>query len=188
MWRRPEIFSPFKKIEMKELEFKLIIIFGWTLFGLTVFFSSLKSQLILNENVKTITNNLFPQGWAFFTKNPRDLVLRIYKIEKGKLLEIDISNQSLKNKMGFSRSARIIGYEMSKVAETVKITDWKQNSTSNIYDHLNDKTIIVNSQFPFKHLTKGEYLLKLYRPVPYAWAKFNQEKFNAFSIAKINIK
>ncbi|PWB25858.1 SdpA family antimicrobial peptide system protein [Flavobacterium sp. HTF] len=167
--------------------FKLTLICGWILFGVSVFFSSLKSQLILNENLKEFTNKVLPQGWGFFTKNPRDFVLRIYKIRNGKLEEMDISNQSLKNRLGFSRSARIIGYEMSIIAEKVKNNDWKQNSTGNIYDNINDKMIVINTDFSFKHVTKGNYLLKLYRPIPYMWAKFNQENFNRFLVVKVCI-
>ena len=173
---------------MKGLRFNLILIFGWISFGICVLFSSLKSQLILSENIKELVNQIFPQGWGFFTKNPRDLLLRIYKIENSKLTEIDISNQSFKNRFGCSRTSRMIGYEISKLAESVKMTDWKQNLTGNIVDNINDKSIEVKSKYLFRHFTKGEYLLKLYKPIPYAWARFNQEKYNHFSVAKVNLK
>ena len=173
---------------MKNFKIKFILVFGWTIFGLSVFFSTLESQLILNNNLKEFTSKFFPQGWGFFTKNPRDFVLNIYKIKNGKLEPIDISNQSLKNHLGFSRSARIIGYEMSIIAGDIKNTDWKQNIDGNIYSNINDITITINNKYPFKHLTKGCYLMKLNKPIPYAWSKSNQEKFNPFSIAKISIK
>ncbi|KOP37674.1 SdpA family antimicrobial peptide system protein [Flavobacterium sp. WLB] len=173
---------------MKYILFKTMLILGWSLFGVFTFFSSLKSQLIINENVKEVSNKISPQGWGFFTKNPRDPILSIYKIKNGELLEIDISNQSLKNSCGFSRSARMIGYEMSKVAEKIRIKDWKQNLNGNMSDHLNDSVISIDSKHQFRHLTKGEYLLKLYSPIPYAWAKFDQEKYNRFSVVKVNIK
>jgi antimicrobial peptide system SdpA family protein len=173
---------------MKNFKIKFILIFGWSLFGFSILFSTMKTQLVLSNNLKEFTSKLFPQGWGFFTKNPRDFVLNCYKIKNGKLELIDISNQSLKNHLGFSRSARIIGYEMSIIAGDIKNTDWKQNSDGNIYNNINDTTITINNKYLFKHLTKGDYLIKLNKPVPYAWSKYNQEKFNPFSIAKISIK
>lgn len=173
---------------MKNFKFKSILIFGWIIFGLLVFFSTMKSQLILNDDLKEFTNKIFPQGWGFFTKNPQDFALNIYKINKGKLELIDISNQSIRNNFGFSRRARMIGYEMSTVVEDIKVSDWIKNTDGNIYSNLNDKTININNKNYFSHLTKGEYLIKLYKPIPYAWSKMNQEKYNPFSVAKINIK
>ena len=34
---------------------------------------------------------------------------------------------------------------------------------------------------------KLKYLLKLYKPIPFAWANKNQEKYAPFSVAKIKI-
>lgn len=173
---------------MKKFGFNLILAATWSLFGFCVLFSSLRSQLVVSENIKEVVNKFFPQGWGFFTKNPRDMVLRIYKVKNEKLVEIDIANQSLENRLGCSRSSRMVGYEISKVAENIKISDWKQNLTGNINDHIKDKSIEIRIKFDLKHLKRGEYLLKLYRPIPYAWARCNQEKFNPFSVAKIHIK
>lgn len=173
---------------MKNLNIKFILTFCWIIFGSTVLFSTLKSQLILNDSSKEFISKVFPQGWGFFTKDPQDFELSIYRIKNNKLEPIKMSNQSLKNYFGFSRSARIIGYEMSTVVKELTTNNWIKNANGNIYSHLNDSTINIKSTHLFKYLTTGEYLIKLYKPIPYAWAQQNQENYNPFSIAKIKIK
>lgn len=173
---------------MKNRQIKYFLTFGWVLCAAIIFFSSLKSQLVLSEELKLATNTIFPQGWGFFTKNPQDFAINIYKIENKKLILIDIKNQSFKNRLGFSRSARIIGYEMSTVVSDIQNKDWVRNTDGNIYSNIDDKIVDVENREYFNHLKKGEYLVKLYKPIPYAWSNDNQEKFNPFSVVKIKIK
>lgn len=173
---------------MKNLITKLVIIFGWVLCTTLILFSTMKSQLILAENHKEFINKIFPQGWGFFTKDPQDFELNIYKIRNGKLEKIKTLNQSLENKFGFSRSSRMIGYEMSTIAQEIKSTEWIQNTDNNIYSSLKNSTIVINNKVKFRYFSRGSYLIQLYKPVPYAWAKQNQEKYNPFSVAKIQIQ
>lgn len=173
---------------MKNYRFKNLLILSWTLCAFLIFFSSMKSQLILSENVKNITNIIFPQGWGFFTKNPQDFALNIYRIKNRKLEILNVNNQSLKNSFGFSRSARLIGYELSTIVSDIPNKVWVKNKTGDIYDNINDKTILINNRPYFNHIKKGDYLIKLYKPIPFAWANDNQEKFNPFSVVKIKIQ
>lgn len=173
---------------MKNLKIKLILIFGWTLCAILILFSSMKSQLILTENHKEFINKIFPQGWGFFTKEPQSFELAIYKINSGKLEKIQTLNQSFENRLGFSRSSRMIGYEMSEIASKIKTSDWINNTDGNIHSSLKNKTIVIKSDYKFIHFHKGTYLMKLYKPIPYAWSKQNQEKYNPFATAKIQIK
>ena len=63
-----------------------------------VFFSSFETQLVVNDNLKRKLNIIFPEGWGFFTKNPRDLGLEVYKIENNKLIKQSTRNNCLKEK------------------------------------------------------------------------------------------
>ena len=155
--------------------------------GCTYFFASQKSQLIINDNFKKNISLIFPQGWGFFTKNPRDLVLEIYIIKNKKLYYIDVSNLSLKNKFGFSRSSRVIGYELSTIASKIQKNEWKESTNKDINNHINDKAIILQNNATFNYLKKGEYLIKAFKPIPYAWSKSKQEKFNPISVVKIKM-
>ena len=172
---------------MRNNIFKKAIFLCWLFCAFSIFIASLKSQLLINEKLKRNINIIFPEGWGFFTKNPRDLALEIYRIEKGKAYLIDASNQSLDNFIGLSRSSRIIGYETSTLVSNILKNEWKVSTTKNIHDHINDETIIVKDKSNLNHLKKGNYLVKVFKPIPYAWSKSNQEKYNPFSVVKIKI-
>ena len=159
----------------------------WSMLAVLVFFSSFETQLVVNDNLKRKLNIIFPEGWGFFTKNPRDLGLEVYKIENNKIRLLDASNHSYKNYFGLSRSARLVGYEASTVASEIQKNQWVKGNNSNLSHHLKDSTMVFSDKKYFNHLTKGEYLLKLYKPIPFAWANKNQEKYAPFSVAKIKI-
>lgn len=172
---------------MKEKIIKKVLLLAWSFGAVCVFFSAFETQLFVGDSAKKTFNIIFPEGWGFFTKNPRDLGLEVYKIEGKQLEPVDASTQSYKTFFGLSRSGRLVGYEASTVASEVPKKIWKESPTRNIYQHINDSAIVFNNKSYFNHLKKGEYLLKLFKPIPFAWANNNQEKNNPFSIVKIKI-
>jgi antimicrobial peptide system SdpA family protein len=167
--------------------YKNVLTFIWTLLAILIFFSSLKSQIVLNEDIKNTITIIFPEGWGFFTKNPRDLAMEIYKIENGKLKLLDGTNGSSTNLYGLSRSARLIGYETSTAVSEIDSKQWTNCKTRNIKDNINIKTYVIKKRNYFNHLKAGVYLVKAFKPIPFAWSKSNQQKFNPFSVIKIQI-
>lgn len=157
------------------------------MFAFFILISALKSQLLLNEKTKETLVKIFPEGWGFFTKNPKDPEYKIYIIVKNKLQLLSLTNQSIENKFGFSRKSRMIGYEISTLLSDVQENEWIKDTTKNINTHLNDKIIKIKNKYKFKHLNTGTYIIKRCRPVPYAWAKQNQEINNPFTVVKIKI-
>lgn len=152
-----------------------------------VFFSSFKEQVVVPNSIKKEINTAFPEGWGFFTKNPRDLHLDIYKIEESTIKNISIYNHSLSNYLGLSRKSRVIGYEASMLANKVNKELWQDNNGKSVEKFINDSIIEIHSIPNFKYLVKGDYLIKLYEPIPYAWSKENQEENNPFKIARVKV-
>ena len=173
---------------MKNLILKFLIILCWMLCATIILFASLKSQLVLAENQKEIVGKIFPQGWGFFTKDPQSFALNIYSCKNNKFTKVNILNQSLKNNFGFSRASRMVGYELSMVAQKIKTNEWVSDQSKNIYNSIKNRTIIIHSDYNYSYLSKGIYVLELYKPIPYAWADQNQAKNNPISTAKILIK
>lgn len=164
-------------------------VFSFWLFSATlIFFSSMKEQIVVNEKLKKQVSTFFPEGWGFFTKNPRDLQLEVYKIENKKLNKINMSNHSAFNYFGLSRKARVIGYESSIIANEVDKKNWKKNETKNMTFFMNDSSIVIQQKKGFKFLVPGEYMFKMYEPIPYAWSKKNQENNNPYSLVKVKIE
>jgi antimicrobial peptide system SdpA family protein len=166
---------------------KKVILFFWIIICGLIFLSSLKSELVMNRDVKFFISTIFPEGWGFFTKNPRDELLEVYKIENGKLIFFNFSNHTKKNCFGLSRSSRVIGYEASIILSSISRDDWKKSQTRVIKNHISDSIIQVKTDKNFHYITRGEYLFKIFKPVPYAWAKLNQKSNNPFSVVKIKV-
>jgi uracil-DNA glycosylase len=49
----------------------------------------------------------------------REQVYICYKVENGKYKQVSIKNFSAENYLGFSRKARVIGYETSQILEKI---------------------------------------------------------------------
>lgn len=173
---------------MKIKIIKILIFSLWSFFGFLVFFSSFESQLILNDKLKTFFNSITPEGWGFFTKNPRDFVLEVYEIKNDKIYQIDIKNNSPNYYFGMSREARLIGYEISTILEEISKKKWVDSKTKNIYKHISDITIEVKNKRYLNHFKQNKiYLIKIFKPIPYSWSKKNQERFNPFYIIKFKL-
>jgi antimicrobial peptide system SdpA family protein len=160
----------------------------WFFFATLVFFSSMKEQIVVNKEIKKHISTFFPEGWGFFTKNPRDLQLEVYKIKNNRVNKINMSNHSAFNYFGLSRKARVIGYESSIIANEVDKKKWKKDEVKNIVSFVNDSSVIIPKKKEFKYLVPGDYIFKMYKPIPYAWANKNQEDNNPYSLVKVKIE
>jgi len=158
----------------------------WFVLSCLVFFSSFEDQIILNDNTKRTLNLIFPEGWGFFTKNPREPQLKVYKLFKNDTIPIDMSNHSSRNYFGFSRKARIISFESSIIVNEVKKDKWTKTTFKDINCQSLDTVQIYEKKY-FKHINKGTYIFILFKPIPYAWANQNQEKNNPLDVVKIII-
>ena len=67
---------------MRKLLIKRFLILCWGMFAFFILISALKSQLLLNEKTKETLVKIFPEGWGFFTKNPKDPEYKIYIVAK----------------------------------------------------------------------------------------------------------
>ncbi|MGV4439784.1 SdpA family antimicrobial peptide system protein [Ornithobacterium rhinotracheale] len=77
--------------------------------------------------------SVFPQGWGFFTKDPREPLVFIYKHDNNDYKSIIERNFSTKNLLGLSRKNRILIIESSHVLkEIIKNCQYKNFKATNI--------------------------------------------------------
>lgn len=172
---------------MKDKFFEKIIFLCWLLLSIIVFFSSIDEQLVVSNKLKKQINTIFPEGWGFFTKSPRDQMLDVYRINNDSLEYISMSTHSKRSLFGLSRSPRIIGYESSMMINEIPIEKWKNDISANFLNHIKDTAFIIKRKEHFKYFKEGEYLFNIYRQIPYAWSNNNQERNNPIRIVKIGI-
>jgi antimicrobial peptide system SdpA family protein len=159
----------------------------WIILGYLVFITSLQDTIIARGPMARNLQYLFPQGWAFFTKSPKEILIDVYEIKDRKLQPVDMMNVSAANLFGFSRMARMKGYELSLVVSPVPAARWKKNTAPNLLSHLNDTTMSVTNKYKFKYFDSGTYLFKQRLPVPWAWSGENQDEYTPYKTLKIKI-
>jgi antimicrobial peptide system SdpA family protein len=135
------------------------------------------SVIQFNETFKSSINSVIPEGWSFFTRSPREEMADIYRIGKNKKLEkVSFQCSASENYFGISRKSRRIGMEISIVASKLSDSLWikNKNYNNNLLDSIPTNNVTVDKDVIF--LTKGDYLIKAFLPIPWAWAKSTSTK------------
>ena len=152
------------------------------IFGFTVIFGYLHLNFIttLGENVmdvpkkeKTVIQFFFPQGWGFFTRNPREPHYKLYKVEEGVPVLINYSITSSQNRFGLSRKGSRIGMELERIKSYLPgAGTWEKSTTS--LELLPLDSLEYRCTAPITtvlYIQEGNYILKEYRLNPWSWAK-----------------
>jgi len=176
-----------KLFVMKSLIIRRALAGLWIVLGILVFWGSLKEQVLLDHNLRYKVMLFFPQGWSFFTKSPRDEAMAIYRIEDEEIVALPVSNHENIG-FGFGRTTRIIGYEASMVASKIHPSRWSTHTNQPIEDFIDLPVIELEKEEGFNHLVEGEYIFKLYKTIPFAWAGRQQEANNPFRISRVRIQ
>lgn len=112
---------------------------------------------------------LFPQGWAFFSKSPRDESIFIYNLE---LTENPViwPNNHPKNIFGLKRYGRGQGVEVGVLYSQIKPENWYacEGIIHECLVELDFISVINNTPNPS---LCGEFILVLREPIPWAWSK-----------------
>ncbi|MFF5876789.1 SdpA family antimicrobial peptide system protein [Streptomyces californicus] len=108
----------------------LAVVAFWTLVGGYVLHTQLPSNAVqlpgqagLERTVRVVT----PQGWAFFTKSPRDAKIEVWTRDSGgKWRDALLAPHSeAHNAFGLNRRSRAQGVELGQLQARVRPGDWK---------------------------------------------------------------
>lgn len=127
---------------------------------------------------------LAPQGWAFFTRNPREEQLYVYERE----------NESWKLKtlpnsyffLGAGRDMRTQSSEVNDLLANVYNKKWVEfNSPINFYEI--EKMTPIHIKNKLLHPTIcGDVFIKAVAPKPWAWSK-NEKFIMPYKIVRLNV-
>jgi antimicrobial peptide system SdpA family protein len=159
----------------------------WICLGYSIFVTALQDTIITRGTAAKNIQYLFPQGWAFFTKSPKESLIDVYKINDKKVELVDMANTSPGNLFGFSRKARMKGYELSLIISPIPAVNWKKNKAPDFVSHISDTTHEVKTKHDFKYFNTGTYLFKQRDPVPWAWSGDNQNEYTPYKTLKVKI-
>lgn len=176
---------------MAKILFKAVVyllpVLGLLYFIWLVFVSSMpESVLTPNYELRASVNALVPEGWSFFTRNPRSEMADIYKIEGYKITRLSLSNAESENLFGLSRKSRKIGMELSLIANKVTVDDWKLIPAISL-ENLPKNFKPLRAEKDFYFIKKGKYVISVYDPIPWAWAKSKNNIHRKIKSTFINV-
>tara|TARA_B110000977_G_scaffold193387_1_gene268315 strand:- start:2433 stop:2981 length:549 start_codon:yes stop_codon:yes gene_type:complete len=182
---------------MSKLNIKYKVIFSWLLLTFTTYMLFLvivvnldPNPISLNYNVpyKTKIKSLFPQGWAFFTKNIKEEE-GIYIYEMKKLNDyhlVDFNSFTFKDYFGISRKKRVISHKFTIALNNVAKEKWflyKGNINKIPIDSLNLIKIEIK-----KPNLKGKFIIKRALQLPYQWYISKHELYKTSKYLILEIK
>lgn len=160
---------------MKKFGVIIVILIINTLFIFFVFNNSLSTSTPYDNPyfVKKLTRNLFPEGWGFFTRNPREEMLYFLKNDNDKLIKMINPCSSSEYSFGLDRNCRSKSAELEVIISQINDSLWVTEDTSIL---LGKKKIFsipkdtVTNFFYYPKIT-GNILIVKQKRLPWAWSK-----------------
>lgn len=158
-----------------------------------IFISSIPFNPI-QYKLSFVKNKVFtftPQGWAFFTRNPREEQIYIYRIDNnGRLSRINQKHSNFDNIMGLDRKVSKISVEVQYLTSNIHKSEYTEtiwNYDENIFGKVPSKYISVIN--PINNpLLCGNYLIVKQKIVPWAWWSTSRKVQMPSTVVKIQTK
>ena len=165
------------------LKHKIFAFFTSCLSGILILFIIISNTFYtpLFFQGKSPLDKMLVQGWGFFTKSPRDVVVQAYDYSTGE--SIMLPRSSPKYLFGLSRvPSRItmeIGSSINNVEDSLWVKDYK-NTTKY------EKGSFVRKKSPFKHRILCDSLVVVNQErLAWAWHKYKDELSYPRNYAKV---
>lgn len=149
-------------------------IFVFSILILVGVFSKKEQYIFTDTYALSLVKNLIPQGWGFFTKDPKEPNFYLYKVDR-EVSEVNLMNFSFKYYFGLSREPRIISTEIALIANKLGVKDWHKNITMDSLLKLTPPIFMKNDSI--NALPPGKYIIEIKEIVPIEWFGHGQEKY-----------
>ena len=171
--------------------FFLIISIFWIWLGFTIVVSSMPynslSNVLFSEK-RVLLRGIFPEGFSFFTRNPREPQALIYEADSKK--DVIKDNKAFINSFGgFNRYNRSVLIELGSLINIVKNEKWFNCNDEECFDNIRIPVYEINNSYRTPVLC-GSYYIKFVEPIPWAWAtSFKKSKKKMpFKIIKVSTR
>lgn len=172
---------------MKKYFYPALVSSFWILFLSYVFKASIPIPSNETFKRKALIFNIIPQGWGFFTRDPRENEIWTYQILDNSILKVTETNGNLNSFYGASRRNRLINIELGFLVSQIHASSWiKMKGGKLIFDKKIHTDTIINS---FNPLTiKGSFFIVEQERVPWAWSKNSDTIIMPYKYTKIYVK
>ena len=132
-----------------------------------------------------LTNiNLLPQGWGFFTKDPKDVKVMCF-VNNNFSESIITPHFSYNNFFGIKRTQSRICFEIGSLSKEIKDSLWHKATSFDsiiVYPHINIETKLAQP------IIKGKITIANMERLPWAWHKFKEKTNMPFYFSNVNVK
>ena len=113
-----------------------------------------------------------PQGWSFFTKNPRDEDIYLYRIEDTELHPVSIVNMQASQVFGVDRENRLISTKLLKITGGIPAKNWLnyRGDVAAFVKSMGAECFDVLNMRVKEPSLCGRYCVVLQKPVPWSWS------------------
>ncbi len=150
------------------LTFAALVLFWGTLFTTVTIASLPYSPISMALDVEVGVRSLVPEGWGFFTREPRSLDVYLSQQVGNDWRPVDrlpIANP--RNLFGIDRRPRAIPVELAVLLDQVNASQWTETTNHSVVASEAPVVAVVN---PMKHpLFCGPLRVMSREPVPWAW-------------------
>ncbi|MEM1320433.1 MAG: SdpA family antimicrobial peptide system protein [Bacteroidota bacterium] len=151
----------------------MVTIFGYFYLN---FIGTLSQNVVpVSAEEKKVIRFFFPQGWGFFTRNPREAKYKLYQLEKEKAQLVNFEITSPKNSFGCSRKGNRISIEMIRVQHQLpKVDEWTISQLDiDAFAAQQDSfaTVRMNSR-DLLYIQPGKFIIQEYQITPWNWLNY----------------
>jgi antimicrobial peptide system SdpA family protein len=151
---------------------KVSIILGWSVLVVLVMRAFMPDNpLRISRAVKDNLTVLIPQGWVFFTRDPREPSDRLYLRTTPCCRPVTQSNGGAGNLFGLNRDSRALSVELGSLIGQAPASAWSQcRGDLNSCIASSTAPAAVRNASTSRQLC-GEVLVHRSKPVPWAWSR-----------------
>lgn len=164
------------KVKFFSVSLTLLVLF---IFTCLYFINIAPESNITKQNT---LQQLAPQGFAFYSKNPREEAFYFESEEK-----LAVPNFSRGNLYGLNRNGRTQGIELGKIFTSITEDYWKTCNTKEECDKEKDqlKDFKVKKDRNYRSLDSGIYYIYRYEPLSWYFRDFEDSSDLDKKVAKV---
>jgi antimicrobial peptide system SdpA family protein len=150
----------------------VIFLFWFSLFYLLITShlpSTVIAQSILNKVQAVQLGRFFPEGFSFFTRNPREPQAYLFEgLSREKVIK---PNNSSSYWFGIKRDGRAVNVELASILVALQSAEWYDcfEPEESCFDNQNVPIFYIENENQ-NALICGDFFVKIAEPIPWAWA------------------
>ena len=151
----------------------MVSIFGYFYLN---FVGTLSQNVVpVSAEEKKVIRFFFPQGWGFFTRNPREAKYKLYQLDNNKARLVNFKITSPKNIFGCSRKGNRISIELIRIqSQLPKVEEWEESQLDvDAFAVQQDSfhSVGIDAE-DILYIQPGKFIIQEYQITPWNWLKY----------------